>query len=490
MMSLINTNNDYLRTMRISATSPLVGVIVSIYYIGCALGAVLFSALADRRGRRIALFASLAASSLGNLLMFMAGLGYGSANGAALAVMLAGRVVMGIGVGGIDAVVPVYSAELSEDEARGKALAQEFQMNILGLNVAFGINLGVTFALGKDNQWAWRTPIITMQVFPVVLMALIGTLPESPRWLVFHGHNDAAEKALHAVYAGDDELVSPRLRELKDANDDDAGKSASYADMLLPGREQFHPTVITVMGQINHALTGYGALSVYGPQIFELMRFGVQTAELLTMANYLSYLALMTFAWLLIDAVGRRGLMLWNSIALTSSFAVLAVCAGLATEADSLGIDATPPAGVGCAALFVATGAFGIGWLATVWLIPTEIYPTTHRANGAAVSVVVWGLSNFAVTLLTPLLFNGLEYWTFVIFAATNLFAGGWTSVYLPETGGRSFEENQRFFKDAASEGSWRVAKVDDGEFLSMPLPKRDDGETEPLLRRVRRQVE
>lgn len=27
--------------------------------------------------------------------------------------------------------------------------------------------------------------------------------------------------------------------------------------------------MLTIMGQINQALTGYGAISVYGPQIFE-----------------------------------------------------------------------------------------------------------------------------------------------------------------------------------------------------------------------------
>ncbi len=41
MMSLINTNYDYLSTMGISETNPLVGVIVSVYYLGCAVGAVM-----------------------------------------------------------------------------------------------------------------------------------------------------------------------------------------------------------------------------------------------------------------------------------------------------------------------------------------------------------------------------------------------------------------------------------------------------------------
>jgi hypothetical protein len=50
-------------------------------------------------------------------------------------------------------------------------------------------------------------------------------------------------------------------------------------------------------------------------------------------------------------------------------------------NADRIHIPVIAPAIPGVIALFVATGAFGIGWLATVWLIPTEIFPTTARAQ-------------------------------------------------------------------------------------------------------------
>jgi len=152
MMSLINTNTDYLQTMGIAEESPLVGVIVAVYYLGCSVGAVVGSYTADKIGRKTSIFAALAAATLGNLIMFIAGLYKIPSGTPALAVILVGRVVMGLGVGGIDAVVPVYSSELSNEGGRGKALAQEFQANIVGLNIAFGVNLATTYTLGKENQ--------------------------------------------------------------------------------------------------------------------------------------------------------------------------------------------------------------------------------------------------------------------------------------------------------------------------------------------------
>lgn len=175
--------------------------------------------------------------------------------------MLLGRIIMGLGVGGIDAVIPVFSSELSSNEARGRALAQEFQMNIFGLLMAFAINLGVTIALGKSNQWAWRIPIIVMQLFPAVLMTTLSRLPETPRWLISKDRKKDAKESLDELL-GENEESDKRLKEIEQAQEDESDKKVGYQDMLLPNGSQFHPTMVTVMGQVNQALTGYGAVSV------------------------------------------------------------------------------------------------------------------------------------------------------------------------------------------------------------------------------------
>lgn len=217
---------------------------------------------------------------------------------------------------------------------------------------------------------------------------------------------------------------------------------------------------------------------------FELLGFGVREAEFLTLGNYTSYFLFMTAAWLTIDRYGRRKLMVWGSAGLASCFALLTIFGALSLELGS----SIPKLAVevpGSFVLFVATAIFGICWLATVWLIPTEIYPSSARAQGSAVSVIVWGLANFTITLLTPIGFNNLRYWLFLVFAVTNAFAGWSTRRYSPESGGRSFEENQEFFAAAQEHGSWAVKDVDGGQFLRMPRNQKSDAaeETAPLLR-------
>ncbi|EXJ56244.1 uncharacterized protein A1O5_12700 [Cladophialophora psammophila CBS 110553] len=429
MMSLINTNFNYLYTMGTAGNSALVGLVVSVYYLGCALGAVLASRFADAKGRKPGIFVCLVTASLGNLLM----------------------VVMGLGVGGIDAVVPVYSSELQEDDARGTALAQEFQANIFGLNMAYILNVGVTHSLGKWNQWAWRVPIIVMQIYPALLFAVANLLPETPRWCVLHGDNERAKRSIARVFGKDQ--VEDRIKELTEAHKKEQEEGRiSYSDMLWPGGSQFHPTVVTVMGQVNQALTGYGAVSVFGAQIFELLGFDVTTAEFITLGNYVFYSAMMTVAWVLIDRVGRRKLMVFGAVWLAVSFALLTLLGGLAYNHARLSIPLLATAIPGVSALYLATAVFGISWLVPPWLIPTEIYPSTARAQGASVSVVVWGLANCAVTFLTPIGFEGLEY-------------------YL------TFEENQEFFKAAAETDSWVVSRVVDGEFKVLPQAEVEEEE-------------
>lgn len=353
-------------------------------------------------------------------------------------------------------------------------MAKEFQANIFGLFLAFFLNFMFTYLLGKDSQWAWRIPIICMIFFPILLLLIVKSLPESPRWLVSQGNSDAAMVSLVNVHG--EAKAENMLTELEAAQEEENGTEVGYFAMLFsPSCSQFHPTMITVMGQINQALTGYGAVSVYGPQIFELLGLRVWLAECTTLANYFWYLCMMRVAVWTIDVLGRRKLMIWGSAGLAICYILLTIMGGIATDVfhePQLGVEI-----VGSAILFLSTAVFGICWLTTVWLIPTEIYPNAARAKGSCISVGVWGLVNFAVTLATPWGFNHLKYWLFFVFAITNTIAGLFTWLFSPETGGRSFEENQAFFTSAREDKSCLVMRVGGGRYLRLLPNSEDDSE-------------
>ncbi|KAI0850824.1 hypothetical protein F5Y00DRAFT_260274 [Daldinia vernicosa] len=253
---------------------------------------------------------------------------------------------------------------------------------------------------------------------------------------------DDAHMVLASLY-GDDQ-ADHKLEELQEVRQEEIDETAGcLVNMLCCGPGRFHPNMITIMVQFCQALTGAGAISVYGSQIFQLLGLSSWIAEYATLGNYIFYFFVMVATTNSVDKYGRRKLMLGGSCGLMICFGLLGLIAmNLLTNDDSFKS---------------SMGAI------------TLIYSDKARAQGGAISVVVWGLANFIITILTPIGFNNLKFHLFFVFAATNYFAGMLIWLFLPETGGRSFQENQQFFVLAKEKKSWLVRRVDNGSFLRLP---------------------
>ncbi|OQD90879.1 hypothetical protein PENANT_c001G10884 [Penicillium antarcticum] len=154
VMSMVNFNHDYQKLMGIyppegsSRTTTAEGGIVAVYYGGTMIGALMAGALADRCGR----------TSAYNITW-----------------MCFGRVLAGIGVGAIDCVIPVWSAEVSSHSARGALLALEFVMNIGGLALA---TFGATW---WTTPWLYPTEI---RSFPILLIFPLTVRAKGGAWFV------------------------------------------------------------------------------------------------------------------------------------------------------------------------------------------------------------------------------------------------------------------------------------------------------------------
>lgn len=125
VMSQVNLNEDYWNHMGINPVTgnqrntAALGGIVAVYYGGTLIGALVAGSLADRCGRiKAVVFGSLWAL-LGAILQ---------ASAYNITWMCCARVIAGVGVGALDCVVPVWSAEISSHSARGAFLAIEFFM--------------------------------------------------------------------------------------------------------------------------------------------------------------------------------------------------------------------------------------------------------------------------------------------------------------------------------------------------------------------------
>jgi hypothetical protein len=100
--------------------------------------------------------------------------------------MLCARLINGIGTGHLNAIVPVWSAEVATHTSRGEFfwlflnegyiltlkkgafIALEFTLNIFGVVVAYWLEFGLGFIGDGRTQIRWRFPI-AFQIIPVVV---------------------------------------------------------------------------------------------------------------------------------------------------------------------------------------------------------------------------------------------------------------------------------------------------------------------------------
>ncbi|MBV8117900.1 MAG: MFS transporter, partial [Candidatus Eremiobacteraeota bacterium] len=154
---------------------------ISVVLIGCIAGAAGAGALADAIGRRLTLLVSGLIFLVGALV---------SALTPNEGILLAGRFVVGIGIGFSSVVAPLYISEVSPAAVRG-ALVSLYQ---------FAITVGILGAYLIDYAFApaanWRGMLAFALVPSCILIVGMVFMPESPRYLFRRGHDSRARDVL------------------------------------------------------------------------------------------------------------------------------------------------------------------------------------------------------------------------------------------------------------------------------------------------------
>lgn len=167
-----------------------------------------------------------------------------------------GRWVAGLGVGGLSVLTPMYQSETAPRQIRG-ALVSAYQLFItLGIFLADCINFGTE---ANRSALSWRLPLGIGFIWPVLMMAGITILPESPRWDYRHGHVDRARVTISKSYGVPTNHweVAREMREIKekyDAENAGGGKHTFYE--VFTGPRMAYRVTLGVVLQALQQLTG------------------------------------------------------------------------------------------------------------------------------------------------------------------------------------------------------------------------------------------
>ncbi|ORY69011.1 permease of the major facilitator superfamily [Pseudomassariella vexata] len=427
VMAMIIADERWLRLMQ-PANDWSVGFVVSIYNIGCVVGALTIGLIADSCGRERTI--SLASS------VFITGALIQSASYSIPQISI-GRLILGLGVGAYSAGVPLYISEISPANLRGRIVGINLMILCFGEMVVFWIVYGFYFL--NSDHW-WRMPL-AIQVVPALVLA-VGCwiwVPPSPRWLVAEERYDCALEVLSRLHGS--EAADLEMSEIRETlSEQEAVAKSSWADMFKG------PVLrITLLGtgiQILQQVTGTNGIFYYAPTLFK--KGGITNPDMANLATGGIGVVLFFSAWIPIFYFDRLGRKTWLQIGLVGMVGALVGICALQQHAADYPHDPANYAIVAFPYLFFTF--FNMSWSSGSWTYAAEIFPISLRAKGNALCTASLWISNFAVAQVSPPIERATGYGLYVIFIMFCIVAFVFVRYALVETRGRSLEEMVELF--------------------------------------------
>jgi MFS family permease len=160
--------------------------------------------------------------------------------------------------------------------------------------------------------------------------------------------------------------------------------------------------------------------------------------------------------FLIIDNVGRRPLAIFGGFGTFACYTIIAALSGV-YEDDWPSNKAAGWACVAMAFLFIII--FGLSFSPLGWTLPAEVFPTSCRSKGVALSVATCWLSNFIIGVAVPPMIESLRFGTYVFFACFCFASGIFSYFLIPETKGKTLEEMDAAFGDTGGAEGRQVMK-------------------------------
>ena len=332
------------------------------------------------------------------------------------------RALGGFAVGASWIMCPMYIAEISPAQWRGRMVMIFQTNNVFGILVAYLSNAIISrFHLGATD-WRWK---FAAECVPNLLyLAMLASVVESPRWLVKKDRESEARDALARLGERDFE---GRLAEIRES------LVGRRTDQLFQ-RKYFKPIMLGILIAVLCSFTGITAVLYYVNDMFQ--KAGFDTAASNNAAVFVGFMNFIftVAALFLIDRLGRKPLLLFGAAVMTPALAGIGIVFRMHQHEGLL---------IWMVGAYIAAFAISQGSVICVYL--SEIVPNGIRGKAESLSGSMGMSCGAMLTFFIPIWFERIGYMgTYSIFATVTGIGFFIILLYFPETKGVTLEEMQR----------------------------------------------
>ncbi|MBB2957702.1 sugar porter family MFS transporter [Pseudoclavibacter helvolus] len=399
------------------------GVVTSSLVFAAAIGAIFCGRLSDSWGRRKTIIMLAVLFFLGTLVVVF------TPN---FEVLVVGRILLGLAVGGASTVVPVFLAELAPYEIRGSISGRNEAAIVIGQLSAFIINAILGNTLGHLDG-VWRIMFAVCAIPAICLFFGMLRMPESPRWLVEKGRDAEALEVLKTVRSperAEAELAQVEKVAIEEGNEKQVGFAA-----ILKNKWLLRILLVGIGLGVAQQLTGINSIMYYGQIVLIESGFDSSAALIANIAPGIIAVVGAFIALSYMDKFDRRKTFIIG-------FTLTTIChllIGLSSMLLEVGNPLRPWVILFLVVAFV--GSMQTFLNVAVWVYLSEVFPLHMRGIGMGVSIFFLWVANGFLSLYFPSLVDGMGITgTFFLFGALNVIALIFVATQIPETRGRTLE--------------------------------------------------